>query len=95
MILPVGDMPSGYSWTGFQSLQGNEGYILVFREMHPDSTALLSTHIQPGQKVIFQSLSGEGENFEGTANSCGQVRFKLGEEFSFGLYRYRIARTGG
>jgi hypothetical protein len=94
VILPVGNMPSGYSWTGFQSLQRDEGYIVVFREMNPNSTALLSTHFQPGQKVVFQSLSGGGEDFEGTANSCGQVRFKLCEEFSFGLYRYRIARTG-
>ncbi|MCH5685958.1 hypothetical protein LWM68_17930 [Niabella sp. W65] len=31
-ILPIGDEPSGRSWTGFQSIHKGYGYLLVFRE---------------------------------------------------------------
>ena len=31
-ILPIGDEPSGRSWTGFQSLKKDRGYLIVYRE---------------------------------------------------------------
>ena len=40
VILPVGDEPSGRSWTGFQSLNGDRGYFIFFREQHPDRRTL-------------------------------------------------------
>lgn len=32
-ILPIGDEPSGRSWTGFQSLKKDRGYLIVYREI--------------------------------------------------------------
>ena len=30
-IFPIGEEPNGVSWTGFQSVRGNEGYIIIYR----------------------------------------------------------------
>ena len=44
VILPVGQEPSGRSWTGFQSIvDDRHGFLLVLREDHPDEQALLTT----------------------------------------------------
>ena len=35
-VLPIGDEPTGASWTGLQSITDSEsGYLLVMRELHP------------------------------------------------------------
>src|SRR5690606_4883077 len=38
-ILPIGAEPSGKSWTGFQSFDNNEGFLLVFRELNANDRA--------------------------------------------------------
>ena len=40
-IFPIGEEPSGTSWTGFQSLRGDEGYLIVYREHNDRSEARL------------------------------------------------------
>ena len=91
LILPIGEEPSGRSWTGFQSIRSDRsGYVLVFREMTGESESLLSTWLPEGSKVSFKPLAGSGEAFEGIVEEDGKVRFRLPEDNSFSLYEYEI-----
>lgn len=40
-VLPIGEAPDGFSWTGFLSLSEDHGYVLVFRELHPQASVTL------------------------------------------------------
>ncbi|CAN7538173.1 alpha-galactosidase [Paenibacillus sp. LjRoot153] len=41
-VLPIGEEPSGASWTGLQSICGlTHGYVLIFRELHESDTAAM------------------------------------------------------
>ena len=46
-IFPIGDEPSGRSWTGFQSVNKQEGYLLVFRENSEISKKPIKTYTIP------------------------------------------------
>ncbi|MGN0189096.1 MAG: alpha-galactosidase [Candidatus Cryptobacteroides sp.] len=91
MIFPIGEEPSGRSWTGFQSIRnGNSGYMLVFREMTPKSSSEVATWLPEGSEVSFRPLAGSGEAFDGIVEDGGKVRFRLPEENTFSLYEYKI-----
>ena len=60
-ILPIGDEPSGRSWTGFQSLKKDRGYLIVYRENHPEGTAEVETWLPEGVTVRCTPLMGHGK----------------------------------
>ncbi|WP_255157871.1 alpha-galactosidase [Siphonobacter sp. BAB-5385] len=89
-IFPVGDTPTGTSWTGFQSLPDspNVGYVLVFRENHPQSQGVFSLmKLRPG-RYSFTLLAGEGKSFRTQVGTEAKVAFQLPTPRSFGWYRY-------
>lgn len=90
IILPIGNEPSGKSWTGFQSIREKQGYILVFREKNPDSTMNLKLYLKAGTTVTFTPLSGQGKKMTQQIPKAGTVRIDLPEENSFVLYRYNV-----
>ena len=91
VILPVGDEPSGRSWTGFQSMtDGWSGYILVFREANRNGAAFVETWLPEGAKTVFEPVAGDGKKFRATAGEDGRIRFTLPQENSFALYRYTV-----
>jgi hypothetical protein len=90
-VLPVGECPGGTGWTGFQSCRGNEGYLLVFRELNDRPQASLATWFRPGERIAFTRLAGEGADFEAMAGEEGRLPVSLPKPFSFGFYRYRLA----
>jgi len=90
IILPIGEEPDGVSWTGFQSIQGNKGYFLVFREASDKSSAFLKTWLKPGMKVNCQQSLGEGKPFNTTVGSDGNISFTLDKPNSFTLFKYSI-----
>lgn len=61
VILPVGDEPSGRSWTGFQSLNGDRGYFIFFREQHPDRRTRIGTWLPEGATVRLTPVLGSGK----------------------------------
>jgi len=85
---PVGDEPSGSSWTGFQSVQGNAGYFLIFRENNPSSSGKINTYLTPGTRVRFQKILGSGDDFNGVAGNKGEIEFNLPQVHSYSLYKY-------
>ena len=89
-ILPVGDIPSGKSWTGFQSVHEGYGYFLIFREMNVKGNANIKTWLQPGTLVELQKIIGEGEDFQAITDENSRIIFKLVAENSYSLYKYKI-----
>ncbi|HBK32221.1 MAG TPA: alpha-galactosidase, partial [Porphyromonadaceae bacterium] len=91
-ILPIGEKPDGRSWTGFQSLQDNQGYFLVFRELNDQANSMMKTWLKPGAKIRLKYLLGNGTDFEVTVNERGEVPFSLKTANHYGLYKYTIIK---
>ena len=88
-ILPVGDEPGGYGWTGFQSLVNDkEGYLLVFREHHPDTEQELKTWLMGDQNYQLTGLLGDLKTMVVRTSEHGKLKFDLPAPFSFALYHY-------
>ena len=93
-ILPIGashspdSAPSGTGWTGFQSIQGKHGYVVVYREWADLGEETFKLLGMPNTHVQFEAIAGKGVDFEETIGPAGEVTFHLPEPFSFMLYRY-------
>lgn len=62
-IMPIGQAPDGWSYAGFVSWSDtrDQGYILVFRELHPEDSARIEMPaMSPGQ-YAFEVLAGQGD----------------------------------
>ncbi|MGM9738474.1 MAG: alpha-galactosidase [Candidatus Cryptobacteroides sp.] len=92
IILPVGEEPSGRSWTGFQSISpdGKTGFIIVYRERNDRVTAGIRTWLPENSKVLFTKILGDGRNFRTMTGEDGRVVFRLDSPDSFAMYRYDI-----
>ena len=91
-VLPIGEEPSGKSWTGFQSISSGEktGFMLVFREKNEYDSARLDTWLPEGISVHFTPVTGSGSAFDTVTGRNGAVEFALSSENSFALYEYEI-----
>lgn len=89
-ILPVGDEPSGRSWTGFQSDCGDKGFFIVYRENNDEAVGHIKTWLAEGCRVSLKAVLGEGRDFIATVGKGGMLDFSLPEKNSYGLYRYEI-----
>ncbi len=89
-IFPIGNEPSGKSWTGFQSVQKTHGYFLVFREANKESSARFNTWLQPGTRVQCVPVLGQGSAFTAVAGAEGEITFHLSTPNSYALYSYSI-----
>jgi hypothetical protein len=92
MILPVGEEPSGKSWTGFQSIQDKKGYLLVFRELTQDKQTKLNTRFEAGEIVEFAPVLGDGQKFRQKIGADQTVLINLPKPNSFALFSYRIIK---
>lgn len=92
VILPVGEEPSGVSWTGFQSvLSDKEGFVIVYRENNGESSGKVKTWFEKGAKIEFSPILGKGAHFEALADEDGRIEFSLPQKNSFALWRYKIS----
>ena len=66
-IFPIGEEPSGTGWTGFQSLRGDEGYLIVYREHNDRSETRLKLWNVAGRMIHCTLIAGPGAGFLG----CG------------------------
>jgi len=89
-IFPIGNEPSGRSWTGFQSIKDGKGYFLIFREDNGSSNAEIKTWL-PADKIIkCTPIIGNGEAFSVKVGVDGIVKFVLPLPNSYTLYKYQI-----
>lgn len=90
-IFPIGDEPSGKSWTGFQSVVSDkDGFILVFREANGQATATIRTWLPTGKRVRLQPITGAGKVAQGMVLDDGKLSVRLPAPNSFALYRYTM-----
>ena len=85
-IFPIGEEPSGKSWTGFESIQQSHGYILVFREDNNQNTFKFKTRFAPNKKIKLHPIIGSGKAFRYKTDSEGQISFSLPQKNSYALY---------
>ncbi len=57
-VFPIGDMPSGQAFTGFQAVCGKEGYLVLFRESTLPPPAAYSLP-RPAGKLTWLASNGE------------------------------------
>ncbi len=89
-IFPIGDEPSGSSWTGFQAIAGQNGFLLIFRENSENERHWIHTLLDPGQKVRCRVIVGAGKDFSGLVDPNGRLSVTLPDRFSYSLYRYSV-----
>jgi hypothetical protein len=90
-ILPIGGEPSGFGWTGFQSIRDKSGYLAIYREhCQADSAKFSLWGLKPGTKLKLETVCGAGQQTELTVSGNGQARFELPGKFSYALYRYEV-----
>lgn len=89
-IFPIGQQPSGMSWTGFQSIKNKRGYLLVIREGNHSSSNLLQTWLPPRKRVRMIALLGRGNDQMVKTDQYGRVRLRLAQKNSYALYSYQI-----
>ncbi|MGN7786318.1 alpha-galactosidase [Niabella sp. 22666] len=93
-ILPIGDEPSGRSWTGFQSIHKGYGYLLVFRERNPQQHATIKTWLPENTKLICTKILGSGLNINQVTGPGGTLKLQLQKENDYVLYKYQLAGSG-
>lgn len=90
-ILPIGEEPSGRSWTGFQSIKDSKhGYFLIYREDTPTAKGCIKTWLPEGKCVRFRPLLGSGKPFRAKVGPGGTINIKLSEPNTFALYEYSV-----
>ena len=89
-IFPIGDEPSGRSWTGFQSIQDGKGYLIIYREANDDSKCEMKTWLTDGKTIKFTPVAGKGKPFTAKVGKNGAVTFELPEKNSYALYAYSV-----
>ncbi|NDV59239.1 alpha-galactosidase [Bacteroides sp. 519] len=91
-ILPIGEEPSGKSWTGFQSLHQDRGYFMVFRENNPEGKYPVKTWLTEGTKVKCTLVLGKGKGFMQTVGRNGMIEFEITDINDYAMYKYEITR---
>ena len=89
-ILPIGEEPSGRSWTGFQSVKGNHGYFIFFRENTPDDKGSINTWLPEQVKIKLTPLLGDGKSVTLKTGPRGVVNVKLAGINTYALYKYEL-----
>jgi len=91
-IFPIGEEPTGSSWTGFQSVQGDQGYLLIIRERNGQVRHAVQTWLPAGKKVKLQAELGQGKSSIAEVDNDGRVTFTLPAANNYALYHYQILK---
>lgn len=91
-ILPIGEEPSGKSWTGFQSiLNDREGYLLIYREHTDSENAFIKTWLPKDFRIKTKNIIGNGKIDENSnVGSDGAVNVTINRINDYVLLKYEI-----
>ena len=90
-ILPIGDEPSGRSWTGFQSVtDAKHGYLIVYREATPGARAHIKTWLPEGSRLRLKAVLGDGKHYRAKVREGGNLKVRLPSPNSFAIYEYSV-----
>jgi len=87
-IFPLGEIPDGMAWTGFQSHdpKTNSGYLIVYREDNPEPSYRFHPKFLT-QPTRFESVSDDSPAFTCERPEEG-IDVTLAERRTYRLYRY-------
>ncbi len=89
-IWPVGEEPSGTSWTGFQALHPDGGgYLLLFRELNERGEDGFRLRGLRDCRLDLELLHGDGFESDGRVDADGCLTVALARPRSFAFLRYR------
>ena len=90
-VLPIGSMPNGVCFTGFQAaVDSQSGYLILFRGRNPESSARIPLRTAKMEKMLFTKITANC-NSSIRAVDESQIEITLEREFSFTVYRYEQA----
>lgn len=91
IILPVGDEPSGESWTGFQSMIGRTGFLLIFREDNQTEQCAFPVYLEPGTTIdLVPVFTGRGNARQVRVDAKGTIPVMINRPNDFVMYRYSV-----
>ncbi len=92
VTLPIGDEPSGRSWSGFQTIiDDKSGFFLIFRENNEAESAKIETYLKENATIKLSAICGDGDDIECNIDSDNRAKFTLEDKNSFVLFRYQVA----
>ncbi|OGS18709.1 MAG: hypothetical protein A3J83_01850 [Elusimicrobia bacterium RIFOXYA2_FULL_40_6] len=91
-IYALGDEPTGYSWTGFQSNneKNKTGYLLIFREANESSEYRILPKFLNDKDLNLQSISDDSKEININKYDGKGIVVSLLEKNSFRLYKYQL-----
>ncbi len=89
-ILPIGEEPSGTSWTGFQSIKNNAGYFLFFRENNPQNKTSIKTWLKEGTVIKLIPIMGNGVEKEIEVGTDGTIDIIIDHINSYKMFKYIV-----
>ncbi|NWJ51376.1 MAG: alpha-galactosidase [Bacteroidetes bacterium] len=90
VVLPIGDEPSGSSWTGFQSIKDKEGYLLIFREYNMASKKNIVVHLPAGTKIECVNLFHPNKPTKMIISEDKTIPVEIKDKNDFIMYKYKI-----
>lgn len=89
-ILPIGDEPSGKSWTGFQSIINDEGYLIIYRESNDESESDIKTWLPKGAHIEVERLLGAGKVASQIVGKEGNILVSIPTPNNYVVFKYTI-----
>jgi alpha-galactosidase len=94
-VLPIGDMPDGASFTGFQlKLNDTEGYFLFFREHNSESEYEYRVHDVSSKalkcEVLYSNADVNKVHISSVVSASNRLTVGLPEMRSFAFVKYRV-----
>ena len=74
----------------FQSLKKDRGYLIVYRENHPEGTAEVETWLPEGVTVRCIPLMGHGKAMTAVTGKKGRLEISLPSINDYVVYKYEI-----
>ncbi len=90
VVLPIGDEPSGASWTGFQSIKERSGYLLIFRENNMISKKSIPVYLPAGTKIECINIFHSGKPSIITVTNDGTIPVEIKDKNDFILFKYKV-----
>jgi len=89
-VFPVGDEPDNASWSGFQCVLEDRGYLLLFRQrLNRNPVTKLSLEFLDGQCIWVRDLVKLSEQ-ELVVSPEGEVEFEIPEAPGFSFLEYQV-----
>ncbi len=90
-IYPIGEEPSGFSFTGFQSVTGeNTGYLLILKERNHNCCHSYLLKDIKNKKLQLKKILGYGCSRVEDVDENGEVVFELAGYFQYSLFQYTV-----